>query len=324
MNSQHSYLAQLNRKSTAVLNIFFLLPEGSSITPSCILTCNRKHWEIGPIIQWLQACVWGAVMERGHVLRTMLILLSLSTVFTEAYPTLLARPSGTLVASGRCDTEHVRVCAGMFVVSQESRLRRENFTPTEWERQASVWKGEHVCHYVCACVGMRERQRKRKRERETERETERERERERECCVSPWEIMPGHSIHRKTLISPFDKKGIESLFRSQPPTEETAGECYTRVSQHRFRSLSARTNTQFAIISCHLQSDIYSIHTNPPSLKNFKKKNPASVSEVFFTQTLCCFWLFCSFLLIIFVQCFTLFIEGLLYPQDVDSKQSGL
>lgn len=70
-------------------------------------------------------------MERGHVSRTMLILLSLSAVFTEAYPTPLARPSGTLVASGRCDTEQVRVRAGMFVVSQEGRLWRENFTPTE-------------------------------------------------------------------------------------------------------------------------------------------------------------------------------------------------
>ena len=112
-------------------------------------------------------------------------------------------------------------------------------------RETSVCLERWACLPLCVCLCGHER--------------ERERERERVCCVSPWEIMPGHSIHQKTLISPFDKKGIESLFRSQPPTEETAGGCYTQVSQHRFRSLSARTNTQFAIISCHLQSDIYSI-----------------------------------------------------------------
>lgn len=95
--------------------------------------------------------------------------------------------------------------------------------------------------------------------------------RERESCVSPWEIKPGHSIHhRKTLISPFDKKGIESLFWSQPHTEKTAGECYTWVSQQRFRSVCPHINTPIAIISCYLQSNIYSIHiANLCSQKNF-------------------------------------------------------
>lgn len=45
--------------------------------------------------------------------------------------------------------------------------------------------------------------------------------------MSPWEIKLGQGIQRKTLISAFDKEGIESLFLSQPPTEKTTGECRT-------------------------------------------------------------------------------------------------
>lgn len=133
--------------------------------------------------------------------------------------------------------------ASAFVVSQERQLQRENLY-THRVRETSVCLERWACLplRVCLCGHRRER--------------------ERESCVSPWEIKPGHSIHRKTLISPFDKKGIESLFRSQPPTEKTAGECYTQVSQHRFRSVSPRTNIPIAVISCYLQSNIYPIQNH--------------------------------------------------------------
>lgn len=191
-------------------------------------------------------------MERGHVLRTMLILFSLSTVFTEAYPTLLACLAGTLLASGRCDTEHVRVRERVCCFSGETAAERKLYTHRARETSVCLERWACLPLYVCVCVGIWER------------------ERERESCVSPWEIKPGHSIHhRKTLISPFDKKGIESLFWSQPHTEKTAGECYTWVSQQRFRSVCPHINTPIAII-CYLQSNIYSIHiANLCSQKNF-------------------------------------------------------
>lgn len=134
-------------------------------------------------------------------------------------------------ASGRCDTERA------FVVSQEKL-----YSHRTRERQVPVWTGEHVCHCMCLCRHTTER----------------------ESCISPWEIKPGHSIHRKTLISPFDKKGIESLFRSLPPTEETAGDSYTWVFQHRFRSVSSRTDIPIALIFCYLQSNIDCFHTTNP------------------------------------------------------------
>lgn len=167
-------------------------------------------------------------------------------------PRWLAAPE-LFLASGRCDTAHVRVRERACCFSGETAAERENFTPTERERQVSVWKGEHVCHCMCAFVWAYKT------------------DRERESCISPWEIKPGHNIHhRKTLISPFDKKGIESLFWSQPHTEKTAGECHTWVSPHRFRSVCPLTNSVIAIISFHLQSNRYSIHiTNLCSWLNF-------------------------------------------------------
>lgn len=95
-------------------------------------------------------------MERGHVLWTMLILLSLYTVFTEAYPAPLARLAGTLVASGRCDTEHVRAHKLVCCFSGETAAERKLYTHRVRERQVSVWKGEHVCQ--CVCVRDRERE----------------------------------------------------------------------------------------------------------------------------------------------------------------------
>lgn len=47
-----------------------------------------------------------------------------------------------------------------------------------------------------------------------------------ESRASPREIRPRRNIQRKTLISAFDKKGIESLFPSQPPT---GGKCRRMV-----------------------------------------------------------------------------------------------
>lgn len=111
---------------------------------------------------------------------------------------------------------------------------REKTLHPQSERETSVCMERWACLPMCVCT----------------------RQRERVSYVSPWEIKPGHSIHWKTLISPFDKKGIESLFLSQPPTEKTAGERYTWVSQHRFRSVSPHTNIPITIISCHLQSNI--------------------------------------------------------------------
>lgn len=73
-------------------------------------------------------------MERGHVLQTMLILLSLSTVFTEAYPTLLACLAGTLVASGRCDTEHVRACVREAAAERKLYTHRGRETSVCLER----------------------------------------------------------------------------------------------------------------------------------------------------------------------------------------------
>lgn len=184
-------------------------------------------------------------------METMLILLSSSTVFTEAYPTPPARFAGTLVASGRCDTEHVYVCVCVYAQACSLLLGRvggrEKTLHPQSERDkclcGKVSMSDTVCVFVGAC----------------------ERKREIVSCISSWEIKPGHSIQPKeTLISSFDKRGIESLFQSQPPTEKTAGKCYTQVSQHWFRSGSPNTNILInVVICCHLQSS--SQTTNPQS-----------------------------------------------------------
>lgn len=153
------------------------------------------------------------------------------------------------LASGRCDTEHVRARERVCCLSGESAAERKLYTHRA--RETSVCLQRWTCLPLCGHT--------------------RRGKRGRESCVSPWEIKSRHGIQRKSLISPFDKKQIESLFRSQPPTEKTAGECYTRVSQHRFRSVSPHANMPIAIISCHLQSTISTHNTNPPwqNLNNF-------------------------------------------------------
>lgn len=103
----------------------------------------------------------------------------------------------------------------------------------------SVWRGELV--YGCMCVFVWAW--------------------ERDCCVFPWEVKTGHSIHQKTLISPFDEKGIESWFWSQPPTE-TAGQSCSPISQHGFRSVSPNTFISTTIISYHLQSNVSPIQSS--------------------------------------------------------------
>lgn len=168
--------------------------------------------------------------ERGDVLQTMLILPSMSTVFTKAYLTQRARLAGTLFSIWKV---WYRACICCF--SGEMAVERKLYSHRM--RETSVCLERWACLPLYVFVSAYER----------------------ESCISPWEIKPGHSIHRKTLISPFDKKGIESLFRSQPPKEETAGDCYTWVFQHRFRSVSPHTNIPIALISCYLQSNIYCI-----------------------------------------------------------------
>lgn len=78
---------------------------------------------------------------------------------------------------------------------------------------------------------------------------------QRESCISPQEIRPGHGIHQNTLISAFDKRRTESLFQSQPPTEKTAGECFTPFSEHSFRSISPHTN----MLMCAVIYSLFSI-----------------------------------------------------------------
>lgn len=172
--------------------------------------------------------------------------------FSKAYPTPLACRAGTLFSIWKVwYSERACARAHLLFLRREMAAERENFTPTEPERQVSVWKGEHVCHCMCAFVWAYKR--------------------ERESCISPWEIKAGHSIHhRKTLISPLDKKGIESLFWSQAHTEQTAGEYHTWVSPQVQISLSSHQ-----LCDCynpfHLQSNRYSIHiTNLYSCLNFQ------------------------------------------------------
>lgn len=120
--------------------------------------------------------------------------------FLPAYPLRLADLARTEAASGRCDMEHVSV-------SQESWRQRENLTPTDCQRPASVWKGEHVWHHMWAHG--KERQ-----------------------LPLLWEIKPGHSIQQKTLISLFDKNRIEALFQYKPPPEKNhRGNLYSSLTR---------------------------------------------------------------------------------------------
>lgn len=207
-------------------------------------------------------------MEGEHALETMLILLSSSTVFTEAYPTPPARFAGTLVASGRCDTEHARVYAQARSLLLGRVGGREKTLHPQSERDkclcGKVSMSDTVCVFVGAC----------------------ERKGEIVSCISSWEIKPGHSIQpKKTLISSFDKRGIESLFQSQPPTEKTAGKCCTQVSQHWFRSGSPNTNILInVVICCHLQST--SQTTNPQSCN--KLLQLFKVTQVLFGEHIHC------------------------------------
>lgn len=60
-------------------------------------------------------------------------------------------PPELVSASGRCDTGRVHQRSPARC-SQERRQQRELLTPTEHERQASVWKGELVFCFVCVFV----------------------------------------------------------------------------------------------------------------------------------------------------------------------------
>lgn len=120
-----------------------------------------------------------------------------------------------------------------------------------------------VSDTVCECAGRREG--------------------EGESRASPREIKLRRGIQRKTLISAFDKKGIESLFLSQPPTEGTAGECSTPSLTTQVRiSFPLRTNTPIAIIFCHLQSNILFFFLNSvlipmPGKKKTNQKNFSNI-----------------------------------------------
>lgn len=99
-------------------------------------------------------------MEGEHVLQTMLILLSLSPVFTEAYPTPPARFTGTPVASGRCDTEHVRahVQACSLLLGRVGSARKTLHPRSERDKCLSgkVSMSDGVCVFVWACERKRE------------------------------------------------------------------------------------------------------------------------------------------------------------------------
>lgn len=157
MNSQRSYLAQLNRKPTAVLNIFFLLPPGSSITWSCIHTCNWKHWDLvlshndyRPVFvkRWWRGDMFHAQCWFFSPSSSHSFLHRLIRTRWLALPELLWRLEGVIRSA--------REQACLLFLSRV-RQRRENFTPTERERQVSVWKGEHVS--VCVCGHTKESKR---------------------------------------------------------------------------------------------------------------------------------------------------------------------
>lgn len=135
-------------------------------------------------------------MEGEHALETMLILLSSSTVFTEAYPTPPARFAGTLVASGRCDTEHARVYAQARSLLLGRVGGREKTLHPQSERDkclcGKVSMSDTVCVFVGAC----------------------ERKGEIVSCISSWEIKPGHSIQPKKLSFLLLIRGVLSLYFS--------------------------------------------------------------------------------------------------------------
>lgn len=83
-----------------------------------------------------------------------------SSLLVHSFHPALSDPAGLPRWSSRWHLEGAirSMCAhaSAFVVSQERALQRENFTPTERERQVSVCKGEHVCHYVGIRGGGRE------------------------------------------------------------------------------------------------------------------------------------------------------------------------
>lgn len=83
----------------------------------------------------------------------------------------------------------------------------------------------------------------------------------------PWEIKPRHSIQQKTLISVFDKNGIEALYRSQPPTERNHRGNVQSGPKLRSRSLSCHQNTA-NLISCLFQQILQykSPHLNNPHI----------------------------------------------------------
>lgn len=166
------------------------------------------------------------------MLLTMLILLSLSTAFTNAYPTSLAFPRRSLflhlegVIRGACTS------ALQLVVLRRGGSRENSSHPQSMRGKRLSGKVS-LSSALCVCVCVRSCG-------------------QRESCISPQEIRPGHGIHQNTLISAFDKRRTESLFRSQPPTEKTTGECFTPFSEHSFGSISPHTNMLIcAVISCY-------------------------------------------------------------------------
>lgn len=124
----------------------------------------------------------------------------------------------------------------LFFVGETAKERE---VYTHRVRETSVCLERWAC--LTLCVGMRE--------------TERER------VVFPQGRLSLGTASSEKLSFLFPDKKANWVSISVPTTYrgKTAGECYTWVSQHRFRSVSPCTNIQIAIISCHLQAIWFSI-----------------------------------------------------------------
>lgn len=186
-----------------------------------ILKCNWKDWEL--ILQWLQAVVCTAMVEKTRW-QPCFIFLSWADLFSPLLAQICPERPTLLELQWQYRS--------MSQILPRAGGREKNVTPTDWQRRASVWKGELVWHCVWAHGKVH-------------------------GCLSRERLSPGAASSRKpSFLFPI-RTELKLYFGPNHLQRET-----TPVPTLRFRSISCHQNTPNFIISYLFQQTFQQLN-NP-------------------------------------------------------------